>query len=695
MRRNDRYRPRDLYLADHRVSLQGRIDPSLLDHFFRDGGRGLALNKSTLEYGAGDRMTVCLPVTGQPKRLLLDFSVGLGDAGGLPMLNRYEDSWVEALHLLSLTGHDVLLDADDEEAVQEAREAAEREGATADEIERCVNDAKEAARSERDKKTFPLLLVLATLVFVMPEAIEKRVTAWDEVRRRASGEDHPPPPVTRPLAGLALEEWIESQADLFLPGLGAPLRQKLAPYLDELLHTRLTFEGLSGRDVLTTFGSIPLLLLHGIRDFLKLLYDATPEWLDESAAHPRATGVVSREELIEDPERLAGDVFDLVVDGLALLEVLHGPNPGSPGAVALSYNLDSWWAYAQVEVELGTSFLIKTSEVLPLSTRDFTWSERLSAHKRPVSWFVPFVLKLEQWARTFYDAAHYYPVHLKDAQSVHVEVEVPHPELRMPRIDEADGLRLKALIPDDLATTDQYEETPLEPEFGFAFGTIAEPSDRLFHAYSSRQLHEAPDRDILNPWLQIYVPLRFRPSIFFGYTALTISYAVAATFIAVVVIGAMIDGRPPSQLAALVTVGALAVSLSLWMTGASNPEAIVAQKLVVARRGLELCVFTIVATFVAYGLFSWGGYAALLAMGLFAVTVLGAWRLRRRVAPAKLLLIPVIGAAAASILYLALAIPLWPTGEPARTDAPRPSSVLLVVADLLLALLRWLAVHIR
>lgn len=577
IRRIDRFRPRDLYLADHEVSLQGRIDPSLVHRFLESDGADLNIQNHDLysvDARSGDELTIYLPVTSQPKRLLLEHSIEDTNENRLPMLNRYEDSWVEALNLLSI---------------------AQANGATL----------------SRDE-SFPLLLALATLVFINPEALEKRVENWMRMNGPNTSEEFGP---SLPLTGTALARWIEDQAEFFLPGLGGKLRAAIEPVLPDLLDTRLHIAPASRRSELDSFGSVPSLLLHAIRDFLKLLYDAAPEWHqhehqqnllapseddgEDTAVEtgPHAERPRLRSELLANPEALATDVADLLVDGIVLLNDRFA-DPSSNAAVALLRVLDSWWAYVHIEIRLGTPFLVKSSEILPLRTPDLEWPKRWPLRIPPLRWAAR---KAEEWFRTFMKTAQYYPVSLKNAQSVHVEVEVPHPELRMPKIGKPNGLRVVVPVPDAIVGEQGFSKDEVIASFDTLFGGVAEPSDRLFHVYSSRQLHEAPKVDFLLPHIQIHVPLRFRWSVFFGYSALIFAYVVAAAFIVAALGDAVLNNHPPSQLTALVTAGALAASLSLWMTSASGAEPIVNQKLVAARHILELSVAAIVCMFAIFG----------------------------------------------------------------------------------------------
>jgi hypothetical protein len=728
IRRIDRFSPRDLNLADHKVSLQGRIDRALVEHFLTDGGRDLDLRSDELR--AGQEMTIYLPVTRQPKRLLLEYSIVDADERPLPMLNRYEDAGVEALNLLSL---------------------ARLSGADLD-----------------DDEAFQLLLVLSTIVFINPQALETRVARW------AKGRPQGPVPFApgHSLQGEDLADWIEGQGDFFRAGLGKELRSYLEPVLPKLLAASPRIAPTSRRGELDNFGSIPSLVLHGIRDFLKLMYEAAPEWHSEtqeqarsqdessvratsattpSAPNAEADTVLLRSELLQDAhlDKLAEDAVHNLLSGLVLLEK-HFSDRTTSAASALIQALDSWWAYVQLDVKLGVPFIVKSTELMPLGTPRLAWHEKYPLNLPVLSWITR---KVENGFRGFLHTAQFYPVNLKDAQSVHIEIAVPHPELSLPKVersqrkrlvpyveratnsadtirasvrtrqrrligsrgyvratttskttashihrgirsaskaidrtdeiasewvatslkqamhwrsrarevplaeDPADasteaadpassdlpdlaravpaiyaatqsainaprtlivapqklnlatrlsrprGLRVIAPVPSTVAAEHGFSESEIVPPFGDVFGGLNEPSDRLLHAYSSRQLHEGQESDWLNPFLFLYVPLKFRFMIFFGFASLVAAYLLVAAFVVFDLAAGMLQHQTPTQFDSVVLVGALAVTLSFWMTSASNSEPIVNQKLVAARWLLISSVAAIISAFTVFGVY--------------------------------------------------------------------------------------------
>jgi hypothetical protein len=521
--------------------------------------------------------------------LLLDFDAKDGSASASrPILNRYEDSWIEALNIVGLI--------------------------------------RAGQRDLTDRERFGLLIVVATLVFQNPLSLADRLTPWATARRIPFG-------VHTPLRGDDLASWIEDQAEFFLPGLGRRLRDRLEPNLGDLMRPPLYLSRLTERPVIAAFGPVQSLVLHAVRDFLKLLYSAAPPWHDRRPPRTHrpfnAAPVLLRSQLLADPEELAETAFHLLVEGLYVLEELLRGRQREPGALELNATLDGWWAYMPYEVELGISFVVKTSELLPLATPERRWRE--DQHIRHA---------LEGWYRSSYRTGQFYPLAVKDAASVHVEVVVPQREIQMPdrqpdpdppgsmaltaetrsvkekirvawgkrkeerkrKEQKANRLRGIALLARLPSTFGKKREILLP--LGYAFGAEARPADRLYHIYSSRQLHEAPERDIINPHMLLYVPLRLRRSLFVGYVGAVIAYGLIAAFVSAVVGVSLAHDARSDLLATSITLGALAATLSLWLTSSLSAEPIVNQKLVVARHLLELCVGMILAAFLLYAV--WG-----------------------------------------------------------------------------------------
>jgi hypothetical protein len=194
----------------------------------------------------------------------------------------------------------------------------------------------------------------------------------------------------------------------------------------------------------------------------------------------------------------------LLVDRLEQIE--------SEGALGeLAQDLDSWWAYAVTDITLGVPFSIKTSETLPLA-RGVLQPEEAPLLRRAS-------YRVSRWWTQTRRTSHHYPLFLKDAAAVHVEVDIREPELRAPLPRPgASPPRVPGLV------MELNADDALYPSLSFVFANTARASERLFHYYSARRIDEAPDRDYMNPYLKLYIPIRLKPWIVAGYSATVVTH---------------------------------------------------------------------------------------------------------------------------------------------------------------------------
>jgi hypothetical protein len=529
VRRTDRFRPVDLHLADHEIALQGRVDPGLLQRFAEfEADPPIDLDQALLR--KNESLTVYLPAIVQSKRLHLGFSVHRGRER-LPRISHFESARITAVHLLTI------LIGDRDITVGEARR---------------------------------LHRVLTTLAFQNPVGLEQRIGAWVQNRpknvRRAW--EH----------GQALEdeqllEWIHAEAEGFLEGLGPPLRAVADAYL----------KGASARagdsppyslapasvSALGHFGDVTSLLLHDIRDVLKTLVSLAPV-LESQAAGTTFT----RQMLMERPERLARHVEDQVLRGLDSLLKLLKPLSEAPAPTTVreefQKELEAWTVYIPLDIALGRPFTLRFRETISIGPR----------------------LNFARQLGFAFSGSHLYPIPLKDADGVHVEVEIPDPALQLGR-----RLPVVALIPGQESAWRQ-PEIPMDT----VFGSVERASERFVHLYSSRMRREATQYDRLLPYLRLKVRLRLTWAVLIGHLYAATAFLLAALYIGSAAIPHAVEEREiaPQDLRVIVTVGALTVTVSLWLTAIQYPRPVTFKKLTPARMVLYLALLSILVSLGMY-----------------------------------------------------------------------------------------------
>lgn len=549
LRRVDRFRPIDTNLALHRATLQCRIDPALLDRFLDLYEDDLDLPETT--YGGGDELTVYVPVMRFPKRLLLDFTTA-DDAGkSIQLLTRTEDSSVAASFIISL-----LVEGLDREL--------------------------------RDREVVALHVILSTLIAQNPHDLEDRINEW--VRERcAKGEDRRYSP-ENPLRPRDLSAWIHDEGEDFQPGLGTALQAALAPLLwaaaidrpQRYMPGDAEADRVGALDVpdprqggLKHLPSMSYVLLHAVHDLLRMSVEFAPSWSDDENTQPEDGNHVLQSDLMADPLLLIRHLQHNVLPGIRVLrELLRGPRRGD-ALPDLLRDLDSWTAYVVKDIRLGVPFSITFTQTLPLRTEDLKWP-------RPVRW-------IEGRWRTVWRSNHRYPIPLKDAPSMHVEVDVPDPELRIPLKPGYPPKRLGILvwIPGKRET---YLDKPLD-----AFDAEARPSDRIVHFYSSRRAEESRRLDDLAPYVHLYVPIRLTFGVLFGYLAASVAFVLAAIFVGWEAFPTIVTAERPPLLLETVEVAILSVTLSLFLVSTQHPSPLVTRKILGARLAFAVSIATILA----------------------------------------------------------------------------------------------------
>jgi hypothetical protein len=526
MRRVDRFVPQDLDLAEHQTSIQGLIDVSLLEEFL--ARRTDVLRLPDVEARNGDPITLFVPAISAPKRLLLNFSARGEGGESLPMLSRAEGSTIVARDLLSRLLRNSVGRVDGLEDLTRAHER--------------------------------LSALITTLVFLNPHRLAERLERWPHRRHRLRGD--------RGLDRRDLVEWVRQEGEEFIADGGQLLAGELASFLQK---ERLAGGPLPERmrpDGLRYFPTLESLLLHGVQDLLKIVVQSEEAWGAGSDELNR------RAALMRDMSGIAIRVSD-ALNGLPLLYELLSRQRDHSATVELYRHLDRWTAFAVVDARLGVPFVLKFSQTLPLTER------------RKRRWFLkPFVYVRDKFRlfRTF----HLYPLAGQDAISVHAEVAVPDPELRLPRrsaVVRARGRRRRRVH--------------------HIFGHELRPTGRLLHRYSSRR-PEATKPPTLTPAaageLFLRVQLKLLRSIRYGYTFAPVAFLMAGAYVSWVVGDALIDHRTVAKPETQLAVGALAATLSLWLTAVQHRRAVVYRKLWLARRLFYLALYLTLIPLALYGL---------------------------------------------------------------------------------------------
>lgn len=210
-RRTDEFRPFDIHLAEHDLTLEGTIRCVLLDHFLEqyddvvipiandnasDDGDEVEVEVEDavlpFEVESGTEFDVVIPVARLPKRLFLGLTISDG-SGPLPLISRTDDARIEADHLVEVLTSNV---EDDQEF---------------------------------DDKLDDLIDLLKIIAFQNPSELLPRFASW-----YSDQESHDPT--------LVLSDWVRREGNFSVPTLGDYLVVSLR---DEILRASswLVFDG--------------------------------------------------------------------------------------------------------------------------------------------------------------------------------------------------------------------------------------------------------------------------------------------------------------------------------------------------------------------------------------------------------------------------------------------------------------------
>lgn len=182
---------------------------------------------------------------------------------------------------------------------------------------------------------------------------------------------------------------------------------------------------------------------------------------------------------------------------------------------------------------------------------------------------------------------HHYPLPLKDALSVHVEVRSDEPEIEVGR------RRVVELAPSG----------ELGPVHGM-FSHKLEPTARLIHRYSSKRPPEGREPEaeaLLVNSLFLETRIVLAPNIRAAYSVAAAAFGAAAIFVSYVCWRGIADGSTAGLIGEALTTGALATGLALWLITTQYRVRIIHRKLFWARPALYVSISLIVLSLIAYG----------------------------------------------------------------------------------------------
>jgi hypothetical protein len=528
-RRIDRFRPVDSDTVERETTIQIRIEPSLLD-FFLDSAEGKKLDVGSVGVSGGDEVTLLIPAIQQPKRLLLRFDSYDAEGTRLALLSRYDGARIAAGYILSR-----LLEGKPEPSAEELRS---------------------------------LRLILGALMFQNPGDLVDRINDWAQPPRSF--------PPRRPLLEKDLSEWIIHEGNIFKKNFGPPLATRLEPLVREVYRggPAFDFPAISPFRELEHFANLSQLLLHGIRDLLKVVLEVA----DPLPGDANSRGLSQRRILIDSESKLL-DELTTVLATLPRLTELFIAAPAARDE--LLTNLTHWAAYVIHPVRLGLpyDFTFKQTEILPAQ---YEWWETL----RPLE---------KRWKR-IWKTRQEYPLSnlLKDANTVHIEISIPDQEIHIPWRSGEEISRKSVCLVGRVPIQTRPRKLKVAP-LSQAFSTVSHaPTGRLLHAYTSRQLLESQHEDEIIRYLRIFVPIRLVRNIFWGYAFAAVTFAVAAIFVSYTFVTAAIRNRSPNNLEAVVVVAAVAATLSIWLTNVQHERPIITTKLAGARLAFFCALVTLV-----------------------------------------------------------------------------------------------------
>jgi hypothetical protein len=557
VRRFDRFVPLDFHLVEHQATLQGQISWTLIERF-RELHSSQHRETAHWRLKNGLTLPLLLPVFGEAKKLLHEFSVR--DEGGeaLPMLTRGESAAVSAAYVYTAL--------------------------------RTTSPAPRVRVTNIEAAT----LLLTTLGYINPRGASGRFDQWTTETGRP--EQTLVSRVDAPILDPLMLEWVEHEANAVVPRVGTLLRTGLTniPQWESL-----PINAAAGSS-LKPYAKVDALLLYGIRDLVKMVLNGTPLW--EAANRERNP----RSQLAHDPAALALEVLTQFVRGFAHLAELV--RTAAPEARAEFDNfLGRYTAYVYADVELGRPFLIKVSQVLPVGGEEFGKREFLQAAGQ-TRIRCPLALK---------DAGSVHvAVALRDPE-VRFGLNRLEVNLRGRRFirvgrwqydyEKKRPLRLGRRRVEEWSLL--YRPVDGEPEpvaIDRYFGLQSHASEQLIHFYSGRGRYESRQADHPLGSVDLLVPLKLTLTIFWAYAFSVLFFVAAAAYAGAMWSWGIAHARSPANLEAVVVVNALAITLSLWLTTTQHRRPVVHKKLLPARYAFFAAMLFLLLAPAAFG--SWEVY---------------------------------------------------------------------------------------
>lgn len=561
LRRTDQFSPLDLNSARHRVTLQLLITAEFVNEVIR-GNDDLERTCETAK--EGETLSVYIPVLRMPKRILVDFKSTDVAGHAVPLLPRTHDSLIVAEELVASFGV----------AAPDARYA-------------------------------PLKTILAALIYLNPVSLLFAVDSFARSNGAPFGHG-------RPLAAADLEAWMFTEAEYLKENMGWSTLRVMRDAASENPEGPLKIplrqrQTEVRRDAVGYFPTIAHLICYGVRDVLKCV----DEWGPAASAATRNKLVhqmrgtnelvaeLYREAELDppvDPDwELLAKLHDCIYPGLRYLRRISAEDPGR--LKSLIDELETWTPFVIADVTLGKPLVLHIEERLPLGDWHPLPGERRKRIRRPH----------EQ----------YYPIVIRDAPSLHVEIQLDDPELRVPTRRYRDGLirkhlnrrvRVVGFDPDKgrLGFGGQTDSPT-----GALFEAEARPSNRLLHFYASLRRNDGRFWDEIEN-LHLAIPIRLTWQIKLAMYSLCIGLTIAALFTAGEVWPTTVFRDDPlTWRRELVTISALAVTVGVWSVQWQHPTALVARKLRVFRWWIIASLGLIVVTMGAY--LAASGYRSLIA----------------------------------------------------------------------------------